>query len=171
MSRWWKIVMAIAIMLPLLIIGAGLGFIAKTFGWPTAQKFLAGTFRGTRSRPLTARTFERTPARLVRGRYLVSSLANCFKCHSQHEPGGEPLPANMGAGTVETIPGLGLQITFPNLTPDVETGAGSWTDDMFARGQFAKASATTVGHSFRLCAMRISGTCLLLIHIFDSLRV
>jgi hypothetical protein len=133
MSRWWKIVMATAIMLPLLTIGAGLGFIAKTFGWSTAQKFLAGTFRGTRSRPLTARRFERTPARLVRGRYLVSGLANCFKCRSQHEPDGETLPAKMGAGTVETIPGLGLQITFPNLTPDVETGAGSWTDDMFAR--------------------------------------
>ncbi len=144
MSRWWRIVTAIVVMLPLLAIGAGVGFIAKTFGWPTAQKFLAGTFRGTRSRPLTARTFERTPARLERGRYLVSSLANCFKCHSQSGPDHEPLPAKMGAGTVETLPGLGLQITFPNLTPDVETGAGSWTDDMFAR-----AIREGIGHDGR----------------------
>ncbi len=144
MSRWWKIVIAIVVALPLLTIGVGVGFIAKTFGWPTAQKFLAGTFRGTRSRPLTARTFERTPARLVRGRYLVSSLADCFKCHSQHGPGGDPLPEKMGAGTVETIPGLGLQITFPNLTPDLETGAGSWTDDMFAR-----AIREGIGHDGR----------------------
>ena len=128
----------------MLALGAGVGFIAKTFGWPTAQKFLAGTFRGTRSRPLTARTFERTPARRERGRYLVSGLANCFKCHSQHEPGREPLPEKMGAGTVETIPGLGLQITFPNLTPDGETGAGSWTDDMFAR-----AIREGIGHDGR----------------------
>ena len=143
MSRRWKIVWRLP-SAPTLIIGAGVGFISKTVGGPTAQKFLAGTFRGTRSRPLTARTFERTPARLVRGRYLVSGLPNCFKCHSQHEPGGEPLPEKMGAGTGETIPGLGLQMTFPNLTPDVQTGAGSWTDDMFAR-----AIREGIGHDGR----------------------
>jgi mono/diheme cytochrome c family protein len=144
MARWWKIAIAIAVMLPLLALGAGVGFIAKTFGWPTARKFLSGTFRGTRSRPLTAHTFERTPARLERGRYLVSSLTNCFKCHTQHEPGREPRPEKMGAGAVETLPGLGLQITFPNLTPDAETGAGSWTDDMFAR-----AIREGIGHDGR----------------------
>ena len=73
MSRRWKIVIAVVVLLPVLAVGAGTGFIAKAFGWPTAWKFLAGTFRGTRSRPLTARTFERTPARVERGRYLVTS--------------------------------------------------------------------------------------------------
>ena len=37
-----------------------------------------------------------------------------------------------------------MQITFPNLTPDVETGAGSWTDDMFAR-----AIREGIGHDGR----------------------
>jgi hypothetical protein len=57
-------------------LGAGVGFITKSFVWPTAQKFLAGAFRGTRSRPLTAPTCGRTPARLERGRYPETDKAN-----------------------------------------------------------------------------------------------
>src|SRR5215472_3770778 len=33
-------------------------------------------------RPLTDRKFERTPARLARGRYLVEHVCLCFDCHS-----------------------------------------------------------------------------------------
>jgi cytochrome c553 len=134
MSRRWKIVIAVVVLLPVLALRAGTGFIAKAFGWPTAWKFLAGTFRGARSRPLTARTFERTPARVERGRYLVTGLLGCFGCHSQHEPYREPLPEKMGAGTVETDPQSPVAFTYPNITPDAETGAGTWTDDMLARG-------------------------------------
>ena len=37
---------------------------------------------GPRARPLTSRTFERTPQRLERGRYLATSLLGCIDCHS-----------------------------------------------------------------------------------------
>ena len=40
---------------------------------------------GPSARPLTARTFEKTPARLARGQYLVEGVAACFHCHSDHD--------------------------------------------------------------------------------------
>ncbi|MGH9409071.1 MAG: hypothetical protein ACRD1V_06420 [Vicinamibacterales bacterium] len=78
-------------------------------------------------------TFERTPARLARGRYLVEGVLQCFMCHSDRDwskPGAPPMAGREGAGHVfENAPWL----VAPNITPDRETGAGTWTDDMFAR--------------------------------------
>jgi hypothetical protein len=92
-------------------------------------------------RPLTDRTFERTSARLTRGGYLVS-VARCFSCHSETDPQTDlPLPGSMGAGTTRE---LAVRVVYPNITPDVETGAGTWSDDMFAR-----AIREGVGHDGR----------------------
>lgn len=138
MSRWWKIVIAIAIMLPLLIIGAGLGFIAKTFGWPTAQKFLAGTFRGTRSRPLTARTFERTPARLVRGRYLVPAWPTASNATLNMSPVASPYPRIWAPEQLRPSQGSGCKSLFQISHPTWKQvrAPGPTT---CSRGQFAKA--------------------------------
>jgi hypothetical protein len=38
-----------------------------------------------------------------------------------------------GSGEQEPYADLPSRIVAPNLTPDKETGAGTWTDDMFAR--------------------------------------
>ncbi len=96
------------------------------------------------ARPLTDRTFERTPARLERGRYLVEGVAQCFHCHSEidlNAPGAPPLPGKKGGGKVsERSPWL----VAPNISPDPETGAGAWTDDMFAR-----AIREGIGHEGR----------------------
>jgi mono/diheme cytochrome c family protein len=77
--------------------------------------------------------FERTPARLERGRYLTEGLLQCFICHSDRDwdkPGAPPVANKKGAGHIwEDRPWL----IAPNITPDKETGAGDWTDDMFAR--------------------------------------
>jgi mono/diheme cytochrome c family protein len=77
--------------------------------------------------------FERTPERRERGRYLVNGLLQCFACHSERDwtkPGAPPVEGKEGAGTVWwDRPWL----VAPNLTPDVETGTGTWTDDMLAR--------------------------------------
>lgn len=67
---------------------------------------------------------------LERGRYLVEHVAVCFGCHSEQDTslaGFPPLPGLKGAGDAC---GTRLQGTFcaPNLTPDKETGLGSWTD-------------------------------------------
>jgi mono/diheme cytochrome c family protein len=80
-------------------------------------------------------TFERTAARLERGRYIVEGPAHCFQCHSEVDwvtPGAQPKKGKKGAGTIfpeDALPWL----VAPNITPDVETGAGSWTDAQLAR--------------------------------------
>lgn len=93
-----------------------------------------------RPRPLTDRKFERTPARMERGRYLVEHVAGCFGCHSLldfKKPGLPPIPALKGGGDVITSDESGLpepfRVVHPNISPDPETGAGKWTDDMLAR--------------------------------------
>ena len=93
-------------------------------------------FLGARSRPLTSRTFEATPARLERGKYLANSIG-CLYCHSPHDwsKGDDPiLPGMAGAGQQLPYTDLPGKVFAPNLTPDKETGIGNWTDDMLARG-------------------------------------
>jgi hypothetical protein len=92
-------------------------------------------FVGARMRALTDRRFATTPARLERGRYLVTAVNGCLSCHSEldWESPGFPVKAGTeGAGRAWTREGLPF-VTAPNITPDPETGAGTWTDDMLAR--------------------------------------
>jgi hypothetical protein len=102
--------------------------ISFTIGWRP--------FVGPRSRPLTDRKFQSTPERLVRGRYLANTVMGCTYCHSEHDwkaAWGPAIEAKLGAGQVfpeKNMPGV---VITPNLTPDVETGAGGWSDDQFAR--------------------------------------
>ncbi len=90
---------------------------------------------GPTARPLTSRTFERTPARLARGQYLVMGVAGCFHCHSDHDLSDPEYPVKegmLGAGWKLPIPELG-DVEAPNITPDPETGIGKWSDDAIAR--------------------------------------
>jgi mono/diheme cytochrome c family protein len=92
-------------------------------------------FVGPRARPLTDRQIEATPARLARGEYLAHSVSGCMFCHAEIDwqvPGFPIKPGTEGAGrswAEEGIPWL----TAPNITPDRDTGAGTWTDDTLAR--------------------------------------
>jgi len=93
---------------------------------------------GPKARPLSNRTFERTPQRLERGRYIASALSGCLYCHSHHDwaaPGTPIVPGTEGAGEVQPEANLPGRIVAPNLTPDRETGAGNWTDDQLARAR------------------------------------
>ncbi len=63
---------------------------------------------------------------LERGRYLMDSIVACGNCHTPMGPQG-PLPGRELAGGTEFQEGFGVART-PNITPDVETGIGSWTD-------------------------------------------
>jgi mono/diheme cytochrome c family protein len=87
---------------------------------------------GPKIRPLTDVTFERTSARLKRGEYLAEGVLQCFVCHTERDwakPGAPPVAGKKGAGKVwEGKPWL----VASNITPDKETGAGAWTDDMLA---------------------------------------
>ncbi len=96
-------------------------------------------------RPPLRFPLERTPVRLERGKYLANSVAICFHCHSERDwvssPGGLPAGGRLGGGRV-LHPGFSL--TFPNITPDPETGAGKWSDEDFYR-----ALTQGIGHDGR----------------------
>ena len=104
-------------------------------------------FIGPRARPLTNRTFEKTPARLERGRYLVTSAQTpCMLCHSPLDTSGGEMKVKEGmllAGRTWEPDGVPY-VTAPNLTPDPETGIGTWTDD-----QIARAVREGIGHDGR----------------------
>jgi hypothetical protein len=113
--------------------------ITFTIGWRP--------FIGPKARPLTDRKFDATPERLARGRYLAENVAGCMECHSPHDwtQHDDPIISGMeGAGDVFPVHGLPGAINPPNLTPDPETGAGTWSDD-----QFARAIREGIGHDGR----------------------
>jgi mono/diheme cytochrome c family protein len=91
-------------------------------------------------------TFEPTAARLERGRYIVEGPAHCFQCHSEvnwEAPGAQPKAGRKAGGTV--FPEKGMEwLVAPNISPDVETGSGTWTDE-----QFARAIREGIGHDGR----------------------
>jgi mono/diheme cytochrome c family protein len=64
-----------------------------------------------------------------RGKYLAS-LGGCMDCHTPGYFFGKPDMARYLAGSEVgfEIPGVGV-FHGPNLTPDKETGLGSWTDE------------------------------------------
>ncbi len=64
-----------------------------------------------------------------RGKYLVT-IAGCNDCHTPGYFLGKPdFSRRLGGSDVGfAIPGVGAFVG-PNLTPDKETGLGSWTDD------------------------------------------
>ena len=95
---------------------------------------------------MRTRRFERTAVRLEHGRYLVEGVAHCFECHSDVDwetPGAQPKPGKKGAGTEFGKYGLPWLVA-PNITPDIETGAGTWTDE-----QLARAIREGIGHDGR----------------------
>ena len=75
---------------------------------------------------------EATPERLARGKYLFEVVADCAGCHSERDFsrfGGPVTPGGLGKGMVfPSELGFPGTVAGPNLTPDVETGLGGWTD-------------------------------------------
>ena len=113
--------------------------ITFTIGWRP--------FIGPKARPLTDRKFDSTPQRLERGKYIATALSGCVYCHSPHDWKATDTPINagmVGSGDVQPYTDLPGRIVAPNLTPDKETGAGTWTDDMLAR-----AIREGIGHDGR----------------------
>ena len=73
-------------------------------------------------------------------------MAGCLFCHSEVDPATRGLPIKQqtaGAGRVLVADGLPW-LTASNITPDAQTGAGNWTDDMIAR-----AVREGIGHDDR----------------------
>jgi mono/diheme cytochrome c family protein len=111
---------------------------------------------GPKTRPLTDRKFDQTAGRRERGQYLVEAVAHCTYCHSELDwsaQGAPPQPGKEMGGRVWTLQGMPWLVS-PNLTPDLETGAASWTDDMLARsiregiGHDGRALFTTMPYQY-----------------------
>jgi Cytochrome c len=135
LRRFGKWILIVVVSLAVLLAIA----ITFTIGWRP--------FLGPRARALTDRTFERTPQRLERGRYIATALSGCVYCHTLHDwaaPGTPMIAGKEGAGEVLPYVGLPGRIVAPNLTPDPETGAGHWSDD-----QLARAIREGIGHDGR----------------------
>lgn len=122
-----KFVKSLGIVVLALLVLAAIG-ITATIGWRP--------FIGSKSRALTDRKFEVTPERLKRGTYLAEHVSGCMDCHTlfRDGPNGqESVAAMKGAGQLFPIPGFPGRLVAPNITPDQETGTGTWTDDELAR--------------------------------------
>ena len=123
MKRWVTVLLLILLVLIVVL------------GVAAVQMFGLRTFVGPRKRHLTDRRFESTPARLDRGKYIATSMG-CLYCHSPHDwsKRDHPILSGMeGAGQKLPYTDLPGQVFAPNLTPDKETGAGTWSDDALAR--------------------------------------
>lgn len=66
--------------------------------------------------------------RLAYGKYLVS-MGSCENCHTRNEKGAPVEGMNFAGGEVFRIPGL--EAVSANISPDIETGIGAWTEEKF----------------------------------------
>ena len=71
-----------------------------------------------------------TPEMIERGKYLANNFAGCIDCHSQRDYNkfaGPLVPGTEGMGGMDYGEGAGF-VPAKNITSDVETGIGGWTD-------------------------------------------
>lgn len=80
-------------------------------------------------RPLYPITADTSPEGIARGEYLVRNVMGCGDCHAGGQGNWPP------AGYSQEIKQGPIYVltSVPNLTPDMETGLGSWTDAEIAR--------------------------------------
>ena len=65
---------------------------------------------------------------LERGRYLVTTIMACGNCHTPKDANGAPIAEReLSGGVAFTVPPFNA--TASNITPDIETGIGNWSDD------------------------------------------
>jgi len=62
-----------------------------------------------------------------RGAYLVNTIMACGNCHSPRDADGKPIAGREFSGGL-TFDTPAFVATAPNITPDLETGIGSWSD-------------------------------------------
>lgn len=81
-----------------------------------------------------------TPEAIARGSYIVNQAASCGACHTTRGTGttkdfldaGESTEKYLAGGNFLVIDGLG-KLWIPNITSDVATGIGGWSDDEILR--------------------------------------
>ena len=74
---------------------------------------------------ISTAAFAQTPTE--RGAYLVNTIMTCQNCHTPKGPGGVPqFDKDLSGGLTFDEPPF--KVTASNLTPDKETGIGSWSE-------------------------------------------
>jgi hypothetical protein len=69
---------------------------------------------------------------LERGSYLVTTIMACGNCHTPKDASGVPInDKELSGGATFTIPPFNG--TASNITPDLDTGIGNWSDDAIKR--------------------------------------
>src|SRR5215813_6500010 len=63
---------------------------------------------------------------LERGRYLVDTVMTCHNCHTPKGPNGPQFDKALSGGLRFDEPAF--DVTASNITPDRDTGIGSWSD-------------------------------------------
>lgn len=87
------------------------------------------SFKRTYDRPVYEIKADTSPRGIARGRYLVQNVMGCADCHAEkgHEDVLSGLSYPIQQGPISGV------FSGSNLTPDVETGLGAWTDGEIAR--------------------------------------
>jgi mono/diheme cytochrome c family protein len=80
----------------------------------------------TAKAPSMAQSMAQSP--VERGSYLVNTIMACGNCHTPHDADGKPVTGRALSGGGLTLTTPAFVATAPNITPDVETGIGSWSD-------------------------------------------
>jgi mono/diheme cytochrome c family protein len=65
-----------------------------------------------------------------RGQYLVTTIGGCGNCHTPREGGGidgKVIPGTELSGGLQLDEDIG-HLSMPNITPDIKTGIGEWTN-------------------------------------------
>jgi mono/diheme cytochrome c family protein len=73
-------------------------------------------------------TQARAQTQLERGSYLVNTIMACGNCHSPRDAQGKLTADNALSGGLKFVTPA-FVATAPNITPDPETGLGTWTDE------------------------------------------
>jgi mono/diheme cytochrome c family protein len=108
-----------------------------------------GACTGKYIRPTTLEKIDATPDRVARGSYIVNQNASCGACHTTREGGsilaGERTDMFLAGGNVFHEQEMNATLVLPNITQDVETGIGGWSDD-----QIMRAIRDGIGHDGNL---------------------
>jgi mono/diheme cytochrome c family protein len=69
--------------------------------------------------------------RVAYGEYLAT-IASCSECHTPIDEQGQPLPGRAFAGGNQfRLPPKNYRVRAANITPDADTGIGTWTEPQF----------------------------------------
>ncbi len=69
--------------------------------------------------------------RVKYGEYMIT-MAGCGECHTPRDDRGQLVPGmDFAGGTQFAHPELGYRVRSANITPDADSGIGSWTEEQF----------------------------------------